>query len=331
MSIDSVSVLGLGHWGTALLNHLGRRGFNALGWSRNRDIVSSINSERRNCKYFPDIQLTQGVRATTSLTEAAAAKLIVVATPSAGLPELAQGLSCTPETIVVSGVKGIEKESLLTPLDFFEGRLSAKPSLAVISGPSFAKDVIAERPCSVVAASRREDIARQVAEIFSGNGMRVYFSQDVIGVELGGILKNVIALAAGVADGLELGDSARVGLITRGLAEMTRLATALGADRRTLSGLSGLGDLTMTATCDTSRNRTVGLRLGRGEKLEEIVNTLGSVAEGVSSAPRILAMVKKRNLEAPITEAVVALLEGKSSTHEIMKRLIMRPVKREFE
>jgi len=326
----AISVLGLGNWGTALANHLALKGHDVLGWSIEHDVVAGINSSGRNIRFLSTIQLSPNLKATSSLEEALGRETLIVAVPSMALTDLTPKLNAPESALVVSAVKGVEEITLATPLAHIESLHPARYRLAVLSGPSFARDVVVQRPCGVVAASQDELVARAVAELFTSDSMKVYVSTDPLGVEIGGITKNVIALAVGVSDGLGLGDSARAGLITRGLAEMMRLAEAMGADRQTLAGLSGLGDLSMTATCDTSRNRTVGLRLGKGEKLDAIVASLGSVAEGVSSTPLVMKLAVRHNVEMPITVHVSKLLNGEMSAQELVKSLVSRPMRREF-
>ncbi len=326
----AISVLGLGNWGTALANHLALKGYDVLGWSIERDVVAGINSAGRNIRFLSTIQLSPNLKATSSLEDALGRETLIVAVPSMALTDLTPKLNAPKGALVVSAVKGVEEVTLATPLTHIESLHPTRYRLAVLSGPSFARDVVVQRPCGVVAASRDELVARTVAELFTSDSMKVYVSTDPLGVEIGGITKNVIALAVGVSDGLGLGDSARAGLITRGLAEMMRLAEAMGADRQTLAGLSGLGDLSMTATCDTSRNRTVGLRLGKGEKLDAIVASLGSVAEGVSSTPLVMKLAVRHNVEMPITVHVSKLLSGEMSAQELVKSLVSRPMRREF-
>lgn len=326
----AISVLGLGNWGTALANHLALKGHDVLGWSIEPDVVEGINSTGRNIRFLSTVQLSPNLKATTSLDEVLQRDILIVAVPSMALTDLSPKLRAPQSALVVSAVKGVEELTLATPLTHIESLHSARYRLAVLSGPSFARDVVVQRPCGVVAASRDESVARAVAELFTSDSMKVYVSTDPLGVEIGGITKNVIALAVGVSDGLGLGDSARAGLITRGLAEMMRLAEAMGADRQTLAGLSGLGDLSMTATCDTSRNRTVGLRLGKGEKLDHIVASLGSVAEGVSSTPLVMKLAERYKVEMPITVHVSKLLNGEMSAQELVKSLVTRPMRREF-
>jgi glycerol-3-phosphate dehydrogenase (NAD(P)+) len=232
---------------------------------------------------------------------------------------------------LVSATKGLEKETGLTPLSFAHERCGySKDSLAVISGPSFASDLVAGRPISIVAGSTSQTLASLIASSLSSPSLRVYTSDDPLGVELGGILKNIIAIVAGVSDSLGYGPSARAAVISRGLYEMTTLAVALGAQERTLTGLSGLGDLIMTATEDQSRNRSVGLRLGKGEVLADVIASLGATAEGVSSAPLVLSIARQRGIPVPITEHVVRLMNGEIRATEMAHALMTRPLKSEF-
>jgi glycerol-3-phosphate dehydrogenase (NAD(P)+) len=325
----SIAVLGLGNWGTALAHHLARRGNKVLAWSVEADVVSGINNNHRNPRYLTQIELHPNLSATADISATFVADVIVLVIPSTALHDVLPALKLKTDAILVSAVKGIDPESLKTPLQLAADYLPAT-SLAVISGPSFAKDVAAECPCGIVAASASIEVATKVASIFSGNGMKVYLSTDPLGVELGGIVKNVIALAAGVGDGLGLGESARAGLITRGLAEIMRLAEAMGADRQTLSGLSGLGDLAMTATSTISRNHRVGIELGKGHSLKEAISLAGSVAEGVTTTPSVLKLAQKYRVEMPIVEEAARLLEGKVTPLQAVQNLLNRPVREEF-
>ena len=326
-----ISVLGLGHWGTAIASHLAGKGFEVLGWSIEPEVVEGINRAHRNPKYLSQVELAAGLRATADLERTAGHDYMILVLPSEVLSRVLPKVPVRADTIFVSAVKGIDYESVLTPLECAQRFLPVLPELAVISGPGFAKDVAAGRVVGLVAASQREETARKVADLFSNEGMRVYTSTDPLGVELGGILKNVIAIAAGAVDGLELGDSARAGLITRGLAEMTRLACAMGADARTLSGLSGLGDLVLTCTCDNSRNRTVGFRLAKGESLNEIISSLGSVAEGVKNSASVLKLAEKYGVDMPISVQVDRILRGEVSPQQSLRALVSRPLKKELE
>ena len=328
--LPKAAVLGLGNWGTALGNHLATKGFDVLGWSIEAPVVAGINSEHRNVKFLSQITLHSSFVATTDLTAALERELIVIALPSAAISAVFPLLHFKPDALIVSAIKGVEGKTLRTPLQCLAESGLKFSAAIVLSGPSFAKDVVVARPCGLVAASSDEKAARRVADLFSCEWMKVYTSSDPLGVELGGIVKNVIALAVGVCDGLQLGDSARAGLITRGLAEMMRLATAMGANVRTLSGLSGLGDLVMTATCDASRNRTVGLELGRGKRLPEILRALGSVAEGVETTPHVVELALRYKVEMPITNNVARLLAGEVSAPELVRILMTRPLRPEL-
>lgn len=329
--MSQVGVVGLGNWGTALANHLAAKGLDVLGWCVEPDIIQSINTEHKNCRYLSHAKLCESLKATGDLSQVIERKTILVVLPSAIFASVVPKLTVAKDAVIISAIKGLDGATLLTPLQYFEKYGAPCRGRAVLSGPSFARDIVQHRPCGVVAASYDEAVALSTAELFRADWMKVYISTDPLGVELGGSVKNVIALAAGVCDGLELGDSARAGLITRGLAEMMRLASAMGADIRTLSGLSGLGDLVMTASCDTSRNRTVGLRLGRGEALDHILKTLGSVAEGVETTPHVVKLAAKYKVEMPITELVSKLLKAEITPHECVRELLNRPLKREWQ
>lgn len=330
MTGTPIGVLGLGNFGTALAQHLASRGFRVCAWTLSEALVTSINSSHRHNEYLQDVELHSAIIATTNIQEVLdSCGTILLVLPSAALPEVLPGLSIAPETLLISCVKGLVGDSLETPLQAIARYLSPCPRLAVLSGPSFARDIVKGLPCGLVAASSEEADALEVARLLSNTFMKVYHSTDPLGVELGGILKNVIALAVGIADGLGHGDSARAGLITRGLAEMTRLAAAMGARKRTLSGLSGMGDLVLTATCDTSRNRTVGLRLGKGESLDHIIATLGSTAEGVRTAPFVKALADKYAVEMPITDHACMVLDGTLDPKDALQHLMSRPLKKE--
>lgn len=330
----TISVLALGNWGTALGNHLARAGNTVIGWSHDQEIVRSINQKHRNPSCLTDTTLASTLRATTDLNEALQAELVLLAFPSHALGEMVPKIctaACAGSSVFLSVIKGFESSSLKTPLQLLANAGVAPERTAVLSGPSFARDIVIGKPAGVVVASASAERAQEIAALFTGPTFKAYTSTDPLGVELGGSIKNVIALAVGISDGLGLGDSARGGLITRGLAEMTRLARALGAEERTLFGLSGLGDLVMTSTCDTSRNRTVGLRLGRGEELSAIVKAIGSAVEGVTTAPLVLKLAQERGIEMPITEQVTLLVAGKTSAAAVTRALLSRPVRSELD
>ena len=312
-----VTVLGSGSWGTALAIQLARVGHEVSLWARNADLAASIAETRQNGTYLPGVPLPPSIRPTADLALACAgSEMLVFVCPSAGVRAMAAAIRevVGQRPLVVSAAKGVEQESLLTMSAVLDQVLGDRPGppAAVLSGPSFAHEVAKGLPTAVTAASRDLDVAERVQQLFTGPTFRVYTSTDVIGVEIGGAVKNVIALAAGVSDGLGFGTNSRAALITRGLAEMGRLASRLGADRLTLAGLSGLGDLVLTCTGDLSRNRSVGLRLGRGEQLANIVASMKEVAEGVRNTRSVRDLARSVEVEMPIAEQMYLLLyEGK--------------------
>lgn len=323
-----IGVIGFGNWGCALAHHLGELGANIIAWDHDPSIFDSVNIHRKHPRYHQEISLSNNIKIVRNLTDISqATELVLITLPSHTLegtswPEIKVDIP------VVSAVKGFVGEKALTPVQFLSDILDNP--LVAFSGPSFAYDVIRGMPLGIVAASHDEKIAQFVAKIFSGRGMRVYPSADVKGVEFGGAVKNVIAIAAGVSDGLGYGDSTRAAIITRGLAELIRLATACGASFQTLCGLSGLGDLLMTASSSQSRNRTVGFRLGKGESLESIISTLGSTAEGVETAQKVLYLAKIHNIEVPITLEVSKLLSGEVTPQQMEENLLKRELALEF-
>lgn len=328
--MKTIGVLGLGNWGTALGNHLANKGFDVIGWSIEDKVVNSVNTDHVHPTFLKGVILNPKLRATGEIKTASEADYVVLVVPAAVLAEVWSKVSVKDSAVVISAIKGLDPKTLQTPIDYVKSRSPKIRGLAAISGPSFAIDVANLKPCGLVAASENEAIAREVAELFGAPTMKLYVSTDPTGVEIGAVVKNVIAIAAGVCDGLGLGESARAGLITRGLAETVRLAKAMGAQEHTLYGLSGLGDLLMTASCDTSRNRTVGLRLGRGENLDHILKTLGSVAEGVPSTYLVKQLAQNYNVEMPITFEMAKLLKHEIAPQEAVKNLLSRSIKREF-
>lgn len=332
---SEIAVIGLGAWGSALATYCARLGHSVIGWHRDQAYIGEILARReitvtRDCRApVPDT-----LRVTSDLSEVCSQQITIVALPASAWSEVLPSLNAhglNPDTIVISASKGLEKSSQLTPLTWAHRVLGVPTAaLCAISGPSFARDLVTGTPLSLVAASSDITTATSVATSLSSKSVRLYLSTDPLGVELGGILKNVIAIAVGISDSLGYGPSTRAALITRGLAEMTRIAVALGAQQQTLSGLSGLGDLVMTATDDQSRNRIVGLRLGGGEKLAEILTSLGSTAEGVLSAPLIESIAQRAAIDAPITTLVVKVLRGEIAPQDLATTLMSRPLKGEF-
>jgi glycerol-3-phosphate dehydrogenase (NAD(P)+) len=324
----NITVLGAGAWGTALAVQASARHAVML-WGRDAAQVASIACTRRNERYLPEVELPSAVALGSDFPAALAHAregLIVVATPMSALEPMLSALPADASVLWLC--KGFQSGS---------GRLGHEIARAVhpqgdsgvLSGPSFALEVARGRPTALVAASFDEALCRLAVDAFHGETLRIYTSSDPIGVEVGGAVKNVLAIATGIADGLELGLNARAALITRGLAEMARLGLALGARSETFMGLSGLGDLVLTATGDLSRNRRVGLMLASGQALPRILQQLGHVAEGVYSARVVLQRAQALGVEMPITEVVVEVLEGRLTPGEAVNTLMRRDAKAE--
>ncbi|HVP61820.1 MAG TPA: NAD(P)H-dependent glycerol-3-phosphate dehydrogenase [Myxococcaceae bacterium] len=328
------SVIGLGAFGTALANTLASRSDDVQAWAREASVVESINGARENRTYLPGIAVSARVRATLSLEEAlAGSELVVFATPSHATRDVVKkALPYLPEHVpLLTVAKGIENETLLTMTQLLEDCLPEQyhPSIAILSGPSFAKEMALGMPTVVTVASHFEKVAQKVQAALQTESFRTYTSIDVIGVEMGGALKNVIAIAAGISDGLGFGLNARSALITRGLAEISRIAVAMGANPLTLMGLSGLGDLVLTCTGDLSRNRQVGIELGKGRSLEQVLAGMTQVAEGVKTARSARDLSRKVGVELPICDQVHAIMyEGKSPRRAVVE-LMTRAPKRE--
>jgi glycerol-3-phosphate dehydrogenase (NAD(P)+) len=322
-----VAVLGAGAWGTAIASVLAARLDVAL-WAKRAQHALEIASARANPRYLPDTPLPASLEVTSDFQRALqGAALALVATPVAGLREVLGRLDAA--TPVVWLCKGFEEGSGLLPHQIVEATLGAKARAGALSGPSFAAEVARGLPCALTLASASEAFAREAAALLHGGRMRVYYTADVVGVEIGGAVKNVMAIAAGISDGLALGHNARAALVTRGLAEIARLSAALGGQPETVMGLGGAGDLILTATGDLSRNRHVGLELARGRLLADILSSLGHVAEGVRSAKEVARLARSRNVEMPVSDAVNAVLEGRLSPAAAVERLLARDPKAE--
>lgn len=323
-----IAVLGAGAWGTALAAAAAAR-HEVLLWARDPVQAAQIERERCNRRYLPEVRLPASLRIGADHAWAldfAAGGLLVVATPMNALRER---LAALPgDASVVWLCKGFEAGSGLLGHEV-AAQACPHARVGVLSGPSFAQEVARGLPTAVVVASVEAALAALAVQAFHSDSLRVYTSADPVGVEVGGAMKNVIAIAAGIADGLGLGLNARAALITRGLAEMTRLGVALGAHAETFMGLSGLGDLVLTATGDLSRNRQVGLLLARGEALPAILARLGHVAEGVHTAPTLHARARRLGVELPISEAVVDVLEGRLAPAQALRQLMAREARAE--
>jgi glycerol-3-phosphate dehydrogenase (NAD(P)+) len=330
-----IGVVGAGAWGTALANLLAQKGHETALWSWETDVASDINEKHENVRYLDGIRLHPGLRATSDLVEAVTGcSAIVSVSPAQHVRGVMAKASSHlgADTMVVSASKGIERESLATMADVLAEVLPAGPAgrLAFLSGPSFAAEVARGLATAVTVASRDEATARSAQDLFQTANFRVYTSSDVAGIELGGALKNVIALAAGMAIGLGLGHNATAALITRGLAEIARLGVARGANPLTLSGLAGMGDLILTCTGDLSRNRHVGVELGKGRSLEDILSGMRQVAEGVDTARAAHDLALRESIEMPIVNQVHAVLFGNRTAREAMETLMLREPKPEI-
>jgi glycerol-3-phosphate dehydrogenase (NAD(P)+) len=333
---SAVTILGAGSWGTALAIHLARLGHEVALWARSGDFADALAHAGENAVYLPGIRFPAGLTPTGSLEDACiGCDMAVFVCPSSAVRALAEAVRpfLDGNTLIVSASKGVEQETRLTMSAVLDQVLGDdhRARIGVLSGPSFAREVGAGVPTAVTAAACEPAVADQVQRIFTGQTFRVYTSTDVVGVEIGGAVKNVIAVAAGVSDGLGFGHNSRAALITRGLAEITRLAVQLGADRQTLSGLSGLGDLVLTCTGDLSRNRSVGLRLGRGERLADIVASMKEVAEGVRNTRSVRDLAQSVGVEMPITEQMYLLLYEAKSPRQVVIDLMTRGLKRETD
>jgi len=329
-----VGVVGAGSWGTALAKLAAEAGHDVIVWAFEPEVADEIQSAGRNSVYLPEVALP-GLRATGELERVVRGRdLLLSVVPSHVVREIwtRAGPAVTGEPLLVSATKGIETVTLATMAEVLRECVprAVGARLAVLSGPSFAVEVARKLPTAVVVAAQRIDVAQQVQQALSGDRFRIYTSDDVAGVEVGGAAKNVVAIAAGIADGLGLGHNTRAALITRGLAEITRLAMAKAANPLTLAGLAGMGDLVLTCTGELSRNRGVGVKLGQGMSLEAILSGTRAVAEGIRSAQACRSLSRRLGVEMPITEAVQGVLSEGLSPLEAVGQLMGRELKREL-
>jgi glycerol-3-phosphate dehydrogenase (NAD(P)+) len=325
--MTKVAVLGAGAWGTAISCVLAAR-LEVTLWARDAAQAATIGATRRNERYLPGFELPSTVRVTADLGNATHdAQLLLAATPVAGLRALLGALGAPAPLVWLC--KGFEEGTGELPHQIARAALGKKARFGALSGPSFAEEVARGLPCALTLASHDAAFARDSAALLHGGRMRVYYSSDLVGVEIGGAVKNVMAIAAGISDGMGLGLNARAALITRGLAEITRLGAALGGQPETFMGLAGAGDLILTATGDLSRNRRVGLELARGRPLKDVVATLGHVAEGVHSAREVAKLAARYRVEMPVSEAVSAVLDARMTPAAAVERLLARESKME--
>jgi len=333
--MSTIAVLGAGGWGTALAVGLARAGHRVTLCARRADHVSAMRAQRENTPYLPGIALPESIQLSGRWAEAAgASEAVLMAVPSrfARAAMMPVGPALGAGAILISVTKGIESDSLKTMTAMLAEVAPAVKSLAVLSGPSFAGEVARGRPAAVVVAAHDEAVSRGVQALFASRSLRVYRSVDVDGVELAGAAKNVIAIAAGISDGLDLGSSARAALITRGLAELTRLGLRAGARAETIYGLAGLGDLVLTCAGDLSRNRALGLRIGQGGSVGAAVNPPPGhpVAEGMSNALSIKRLAERMGVEMPIVAAVCRVLYEGAPAKAMVEELLSRELKAEF-
>ena len=327
-----IGVIGSGSWGTALAVHLAHTGHEVRLWARDGALASDMAAARVNRTYLPGITLPDALSPTSDIKAAVDhAQFVVIAVPSHGVRDVARlaGAHLPQSCAIVSATKGLEEGSLLRMSQVLRAELAHAGEIVVLSGPSFASELARTLPTALVAAGESPAVIESVMAHFRSPALRLYGSSDVVGVELGGALKNIIAIAAGVVEGLGLGHNATAALITRGLAELSRLAVALGAQRDTLAGLAGLGDLVLTCTGDLSRNRRVGLALAQGQSLKDILAGTRMVAEGVRTTEAALALAARHGIELPIASEMSDVLAGRTDPQTAIRNLMGRKQKLE--
>lgn len=332
--MTQLAIIGSGSWGTALAMALAPRFDRIVLWARDPELARDMARTRENRRYLAGFVLPPQVEATSSLADAVEGMpMVLTAVPSRYLRAQYQALLpfLSPEIVFVSATKGIENGALLRMSELIEDTLGSMftPRVAVLSGPTFAKEVAAGEPAAVVIASADPDLACRVQLAFSGPALRFYTSRDVVGVEIGAALKNVIAIGAGICHGLGLGGNSVAALVTRGLAELTRLAVALGGQERTLAGLAGLGDLVLTSTGDLSRNRYVGVQLAHGRTIGEIVTGMDQIAEGVDTCKAVHELAQRMGVDMPISEVMYEILYLGKPVRQGIRDLMDRPLTNE--
>ena len=328
--MDRIGIVGAGAWGTALALVLARAGRRVTLWSYEREVAAAINADRQNPLYLPGVALEPAIRGTSELGEAVPADLLLLVTPAQHLRGIASNLRphLAAGTPVLIGAKGIEQRTGALLSEVVAATLPGA-SLAVLSGPSFAVEVARGLPTAVTIAARDPALGSRLLQAIGGARLRPYLTDDLVGVQIGGAVKNVIAIACGIVAGRRLGHNTRAALITRGLAEMARLGLAMGARAETFMGLSGLGDLTLTCNDAQSRNFSLGVALGEGRRLEEVLAERRSVAEGVTTAISVVELAGRRGVEMPISAAVHAVLHEGAAIDAMIDELLARPFKSE--
>jgi len=332
--MKGIAVIGAGSYGTALAIQLARRGTPVWLWGRDRDALAAMQDKRLNERYLPEAHFPVGLTATADLQLAvSAAEELLIAVPSHALRETLRRIEplLRPEQGIACAMKGLEAGTGKLVHEVVADELGDARDLAVISGPTFAKELGLGLPTAVTVASSNLAYAERIAHALHGDGFRAYTADDIVGVEVGGSVKNVLAIAVGIADGLGLGANTRAALITRGLAEIMRLGESLGAQPETLMGLSGLGDLVLTCTDNQSRNRRMGLLLAQGKSVDEATAEIRQVVEGVKVAPEVRRLAQRQQVSMPITETVCRVLTGELSAVEAVRALATRPAKHESD
>jgi glycerol-3-phosphate dehydrogenase (NAD(P)+) len=326
-----VAVIGAGSWGTTVAA-LAAANTDTVLWARRAGLAEAINATHINADYLPAFMLPEALRSTSDLSEAVStADVLVMAVPSHGYREVAADAAqyLRPWVPIVSLSKGVERSSLKRMSEVTADEMPGHP-VAVLTGPNLAKEILGGQPAASVVAIDDDTIATELQRIFTRPSLRIYTNPDVVGCEVSGVVKNIIAIAAGMAEGMGFGDNTRATLITRGLAEMTRLGLAMGGQALTFAGLAGIGDLIATCSSKQSRNNTVGLQLGAGKKIKDILATMNMVAEGVKSSPPVLDLARRYGVDMPITEQVVAVCHKGRSASDALTSLMQRSIKSEF-
>ena len=331
--MEKICVLGAGSWGSALALSLAKKGYNVTMWTLSQEQADKINSTKENIDYLPGVLFPNNIILTTNIEEAVIdSKLIVLAVPSQAIRSVCTQIKpfVKDNQILVDVAKGLERGSGLRLSQVCEEELPNNPYVA-LSGPSHAEEVAKDIPTTLVVACENIELAQEVQNIFMSPKLRVYTNPDVIGVELGGALKNIIAFGAGICDGLGYGDNTKAALMTRGIREISRLGIALGADSSTFSGLSGIGDLIVTCTSMHSRNRRAGILIGQGKSLDETLKEVKMVVEGITATEVAHDVAKKMGIDMPITSAIYSVLYEGKSANEVVVNLMMRSKKHEIE
>ena len=331
--MKKICVLGAGSWGSALALSLAKKGYNVMMWTLSQEQADKINKTKENIDYLPGILFPNNIEITTNIEKAISdSKLVVLAVPSQAIRNVCKQIKefINPNQILVDVAKGLEKGTGLRLSQVCEEELPNNPYV-VLSGPSHAEEVAKDIPTTLVVASEDLKVAQEVQDIFMSPKLRVYTNPDLIGVELGGALKNIIAFGAGICDGLGYGDNTKAALMTRGIREIARLGVALGADSNTFSGLSGIGDLIVTCTSMHSRNRRAGILIGQGKSVDETLKEVKMVVEGITATEVAYEVSKKMNIEMPITSAIYSVLYDGKNANEVVANLMMRSKKHEIE